>query len=222
MSIPMIIFVGRSGAGKTTLLVKLIAELRRRGYHLATVKHHSHGGLEIDRPGKDSWRHARAGSEQVIVAAPDKVASYRRQDRELALGEIVAGVSGVDIILIEGYKQERLPTFEVVRAANSLELVGCPEFRFAVAADVPRPAGADGPPGGIGQRAAGLDAVRPRSIGRQWGGAGVSSDKDEKPPARDGPDGGRRDDPGGQGAHFGGENDARAGPGQVQCSLAKK
>jgi len=52
--------------------------------------------------------------------------------------------------------------------------------------------------------------------------AGVSSDKDEKPPARDGPDGGHRDDPGGQRAHFGGENDARAGLGQVQCSLAKK
>jgi molybdopterin-guanine dinucleotide biosynthesis protein B len=54
---------GRSGAGRTTLLEKLISELKRRGYRVATVKHHAHAGLEVDQPGKDTWRHARAGSE---------------------------------------------------------------------------------------------------------------------------------------------------------------
>jgi len=59
-------------AGKTTLMEVLIPELSRRGYRIATVKHHSHSGFEVDQPGKDSWRHARAGSVHVIIAAPDK------------------------------------------------------------------------------------------------------------------------------------------------------
>ena len=134
---PIVTFVGRSGAGKTTLLVKLIAELRRRGYRVATIKHHSHNGFDIDQPGKDSWRHARAGSEHVIVAAPDKMAAYRALDRELTLSELAATISGVDIILVEGYKQSDLPTCEVVRAAKGLDLVGRPEVRFAVATDTP-------------------------------------------------------------------------------------
>ena len=137
MKIPIVTFVGRSGAGKTTLLVKLIAELRRRGYRVATIKHHSHNGFDIDQPGKDSWRHARAGSEHVIVAAPDKMATYRILDHELSLGELAATISGVDLVLVEGYKQAELPTFEVVRAANSLDLVARPEYRFAVATDTP-------------------------------------------------------------------------------------
>jgi molybdopterin molybdotransferase len=136
MTIPLITFVGRSGAGKTTLLVKLIAELGRRGYRVATIKHHSHNGFEIDQPGKDSWRHARAGSEHVVVAAPDKIASYRRLEGELTLEEVASGISGVDVILAEGYKQARLPTVEVVRAEKGLDLVGYPEYRCAVATDV--------------------------------------------------------------------------------------
>jgi molybdopterin-guanine dinucleotide biosynthesis protein MobB len=137
MAVPVITIVGRSGSGKTTLLEKLIAELTRRGYAVGTVKHHSHAGFEIDQPGKDSWRHAQAGSRHVIVAAPDKIASYRLLERELELDEITAGVEGVDIILVEGFRQANRPTLEVVRAANSLELVGSAEQRFAVAADIP-------------------------------------------------------------------------------------
>jgi molybdopterin molybdotransferase len=137
MAIPTITFVGRSGAGKTTLLVRLIAELTQRGYRVATVKHHSHDSFDIDRPGKDSWRFARAGSRHIVVSSPHKIAAYHPLDRELALDEVAAGISDVDLILVEGYKQAGLPTFEVVRAANSLDLVGRPECRFAVAADVP-------------------------------------------------------------------------------------
>ena len=77
-AIPVVCLVGRSGVGKTTLLEKLIPELKRRGYRVATVKHHSRPGFEIDRPGKDTWRHAQAGSDHVIIAAPDRVASIRR------------------------------------------------------------------------------------------------------------------------------------------------
>lgn len=137
MTIPMITFVGRSNSGKTTLLVKLIAELKRRGYRIATIKHHSHSAFEADQPGKDSYRHAEAGSEHVMVIAPHKMASYRTYEHEPSLEEIVAGVAGVDILLIEGYKQAPSPTIEVVRAANSLDLVGRPEYRIAIATDAP-------------------------------------------------------------------------------------
>jgi molybdopterin-guanine dinucleotide biosynthesis adapter protein len=137
MTIPLVTVIGKSGCGKTTLMEKLVAELKRRGYRLATIKHHSHRGFDIDKPGKDSWRFAQAGSDHVIIASPDKIASYRKIESELSLDEISATISDVDLILVEGYKQAEKPTLEVVRAENSRELVGSREQRFAVAADFP-------------------------------------------------------------------------------------
>jgi molybdopterin-guanine dinucleotide biosynthesis protein B len=137
MTIPLITIIGKSGSGKTTLLEKLVAELKRRGYKIATIKHHSHRGFEIDKPGKDSWRFAQAGSDHVIIAAPDKIASYRKIEREFSLDEIAAGITDVDLILVEGYKQAEKPALEIVRTANSRELIGSREQRFAVAADFP-------------------------------------------------------------------------------------
>jgi molybdopterin-guanine dinucleotide biosynthesis adapter protein len=137
MIIPLVTVIGKSGCGKTTLMEKLVAELKRRGYRLATIKHHSHRGFDIDKPGKDSWRFAQAGSDHVIIASPDKIASYRKIESELSLDEISATISDVDLILVEGYKQAEKPTLEVVRAENSRELVGSREQRFAVAADFP-------------------------------------------------------------------------------------
>lgn len=137
MQIPIVTVIGRSGCGKTTLLEKLVAELKQRSYKLATIKHHSHNGFDIDQPGKDSWRFFEAGSDHVIIAAPDKVASYWKIEKELSLDEICATVSGVDLILVEGYKQAGKPSLEVVRYANSQDLIGSREQRFAVAADFP-------------------------------------------------------------------------------------
>lgn len=137
MTIPLITIIGKSGCGKTTLMVKLVAELKRRGYRLATVKHHSHRGFDIDQPGKDSWRFAQAGSDHVVIAAPDKIASYRSIEHELNLDEIAATISDVDLILVEGYKQAGKPSLEVVRSENSRALIGSLEQRFAVAADFP-------------------------------------------------------------------------------------
>ena len=66
-----------------------------------------------------------------MVVAPRKMASYRRYEQEPPLEEIISSVSGADILLIEGYKQAKLPTFEIVRAANSLDLVGRPSIASA-------------------------------------------------------------------------------------------
>jgi molybdopterin-guanine dinucleotide biosynthesis protein B len=136
-SIPVVTVIGKSGSGKTTLLEKLIRELSQRGYRLATVKHHSHSGFEIDVPGKDSWRFAQAGSRHVVIAAPDRWAASRQLEDDLSLDEITAQITDVDLILVEGYKQANKPTIEVVRAANSHALVGTPEQRIAIVTDLP-------------------------------------------------------------------------------------
>jgi molybdopterin-guanine dinucleotide biosynthesis protein B len=141
MPIPIISFVGKSGVGKTTLLEKLIPELKRRGYRLATIKRHSHPGAEIDQPGKDTWRHSRAGSDLVILAAPDKIASIRLLERELSLDEIAAGIQDVDLILTEGFKRAGKPAVEVVRAEVGLDLICAPPQLVAVATDAPLKAG---------------------------------------------------------------------------------
>jgi len=137
MSIPVITVIGKSKSGKTTLIEGLVHELKRRGYRVGTVKHHSHAGFDIDKPGKDSWRHAKAGSDHVVIAAPDKIASYRSLESELSLSEVTAGITGVDIILVEGYKRASMPAIEVVREERGLELIADPDTCFAVAADTP-------------------------------------------------------------------------------------
>jgi molybdopterin-guanine dinucleotide biosynthesis protein MobB len=137
MPIPILTIVGKSGAGKTTLMERLIAELKSRNYRVGTVKHHSHTGFEIDYPGKDSWRHAQAGSDHVVIASPDKIASIRRLNGELALDEIAACIVDVDIILVEGYKRAGKPTLEVIRGESPQELIGDPDQLFAVVTDIP-------------------------------------------------------------------------------------
>lgn len=136
MPIPVVTLIGKSGSGKTTLLEKLVSEFKSRQYRIATIKHHSHAGFDIDVPGKDSWRFAQAGSDHVIIAAPDKIASYRKLERELELEEIVPMVTGVDLILAEGYLQARLPTIEIVRAERDTHLISDPGQLIAIASDL--------------------------------------------------------------------------------------
>ncbi len=112
--IPVISFVGRSNCGKTTYLVKLIAEMKRRGYKVATVKHDVHG-FDMDTPGKDTWRHAQAGADVVCISSPQKIALIEKVGQELPLTEVVRRISGVDIIFTEGYKREGKTRIEVFR-----------------------------------------------------------------------------------------------------------
>ena len=135
--IPLITIIGKSDCGKTTLIEKLVRALSTRGYRLATVKHHAHAGFEIDKPGKDTWRFAQAGSHQVVIASPDKFATYRLLERELSLDEIAAEIRAADLILVEGYKRANQPSIEVVRAENGVELIGSPGQHIALASDLP-------------------------------------------------------------------------------------
>lgn len=133
--IPVISVVGYSNSGKTTLLVKIIKEMKNRGYKVATVKHH-HKDVDIDTPGKDTWRHAQAGADAVVLASPSKVAIIEQTPQEMSLDEITGKISGVDIIFTEGFKREKKPKIEVFRSAVHDHLITPPGELLAVASDV--------------------------------------------------------------------------------------
>ena len=119
---PVISIVGYSKVGKTVLLEKVVRELKKRGYRVATVKHTAHG-FEIDTPGKDSWRYAQAGSDIVMLTSSERLVFIERLDRDLSLNEVVARIpqGRVDIVLTEGYKQEDGPKIGVIRDVFSGE-----------------------------------------------------------------------------------------------------
>jgi molybdopterin-guanine dinucleotide biosynthesis protein B len=114
--IPIISIVGRSNTGKTTLIEKLIPELRRRGYRVATIKHNVHG-FDIDHEGKDSWRHKKAGARLTVIASPHRIAVIEDVSKDYELSELRDGyIRDVDVILSEGFKVNPHPKIEVVRA----------------------------------------------------------------------------------------------------------
>jgi molybdopterin-guanine dinucleotide biosynthesis protein B len=132
--VPVVSLVGKSGVGKTTVLERVIQEIKRRGYKVGTVKHDTHG-FEIDRPGKDSWRHARAGSDAVVVSGPRKMALIRQLDEEMSLDEIVQLMGGVDLVITEGYKRGDRPKIEVTRMERGTELLCQAEELIGIMAD---------------------------------------------------------------------------------------
>ena len=116
MSPPILSFVGRSNSGKTTLIERVIPELIRAGYRVATVKHAGHG-FELDAEGKDSWRHKQAGANAVIVISKGSLAMFADVSEEMKVEEVrdrfLDGCT--DLILAEGWKSEGYPKIAVVR-----------------------------------------------------------------------------------------------------------
>ena len=107
---------GWSGSGKTTLLATLIPEFVARGLTVSSIKH-AHHEFDIDRPGKDSWRHRQAGAREVMVASSRRWALMHelRDAPEPPLEELVAKLSPVDLLLVEGWKRHPHPKLEVHR-----------------------------------------------------------------------------------------------------------
>jgi molybdopterin-guanine dinucleotide biosynthesis protein B len=134
-SIPVVSVVGESGAGKTTFLEKLIRELKSRNIRVGVIKHHVHD-IDIDRPGKDTWRLSRAGAGTVAISAPGKMGLFKTLDREMDLDDLAGMFGDVDIILTEGYKRGSRPKIEVNRSAHSDRLISRPEDLIAIVSDV--------------------------------------------------------------------------------------
>jgi len=136
--IPIVSIVGTSDSGKTTLIEKLVPELTRRGYKVATVKHDVHG-FDVDREGKDSWRHKQAGAHTVVISSPQKLALIRDVDHDAELAELRDKyIQDVDIILSEGFKRNSQPKIEVFRKERHRELLCTREDNLlAIASDQP-------------------------------------------------------------------------------------
>lgn len=115
---------GWSGAGKTTLLTRLIPHLVAEGLRVSTMKH-AHHNFDIDIPGKDSWQHREAGAMEVMVSSDRRWALMRelRGDPEPSLTALLAKMSPVDLVIIEGFKMHPHPKIEVHRAGNGKPLI---------------------------------------------------------------------------------------------------
>lgn len=123
-----------SNVGKTCLLEGLIKELKRRGYSVATIKHDVHG-FDIDKKGKDTYRHREAGSETVIISSKNRIAMIKELNEETELNSIIEMVLDKDIVLVEGYKKSNLRKIEVYRDGVSKEIITPKEKLIAIASD---------------------------------------------------------------------------------------
>jgi molybdopterin-guanine dinucleotide biosynthesis protein B len=110
---------GWSGAGKTTLLTRVIPHFLKEGLRVSVIKH-AHHAFDVDVPGKDSWQHRQSGAEEVLVSSGKRWALMHelRGASEPRLPELLAKMSRVDLVIVEGFKSEPYRKIEVYRAAN--------------------------------------------------------------------------------------------------------
>ncbi|MBX9657040.1 MAG: molybdopterin-guanine dinucleotide biosynthesis protein B [Nitrospiraceae bacterium] len=137
MAVPIVSFVGRSNSGKTTLIERVIPELVRAGYRVATVKHAGHG-FDLDTEGKDSWRHKRAGASSVIVMSRGSLAMFADVPEEMKVEEIRDRFldGSYDLIIAEGWKSEGYLKIVVIREQVG-EVPVSPDGLLAVVSDKP-------------------------------------------------------------------------------------
>lgn len=141
--VPVLGLAAFSGTGKTTLLKKLLPRLTQRGFRVGLIKH-SHHSFEIDQPGKDSYELRRAGANPVMLSSSHRRAlmTEHRSPAPPALSTELAHFdqSGLDLILVEGFKRERFPKIELTRPSLGHPLLfPDDESVIAVASDAPLP-----------------------------------------------------------------------------------
>lgn len=113
--IPVIAFSAYSGTGKTTLIEKLILYFKAQGLRLGVIKHDAHD-FEIDKEGKDSWRFSKAGADITLISSAVKTAVIEQRPRSFQ--ENLAAFHDVDLIIVEGYKQETIPRIGICRKST--------------------------------------------------------------------------------------------------------
>lgn len=130
-------FAGYSGSGKTTLIEQLIPLFTARGLRVALIKQ-THHDVDLDQPGKDSWRHRQAGCGEVMLASSRRWALLHelRDEPEPGLDALIGRLSPCDLVLVEGFKGDPIPKLEIHRQASGKPLLfpGDPHI-VAVATD---------------------------------------------------------------------------------------
>lgn len=104
---------GWSGSGKTTLITAMLPQLRAAGLAVSTVKH-AHRGFDLDRAGKDSFRHREAGAGEVLLIG-DRRWALLVEEKEPVLEALLPRLSPCDLVLVEGFKSHPHPKLEVHR-----------------------------------------------------------------------------------------------------------
>jgi len=123
LKIPVLSIVGRAKTGKTTFIEKLIPCLIDKGLKVAIIKHHLHD-FDFDIPGKDTYRHKKAGARTVILSSPGKIAMVKDIEKDLSVKEILnCYIDDVDLLITEGYKKEEMPKIEVYPRKEGVEPV---------------------------------------------------------------------------------------------------
>lgn len=115
--------IGWKNSGKTSLMERLVAEITGRGFSVSTVKH-VHHDVDLDQPGKDTFRHRRAGAREVVLASKDRYAlMVEHRGPEPDLSAVLARMAPVDLILVEGYKRDSHRKLEVWRRETNHDLI---------------------------------------------------------------------------------------------------
>src|SRR5574342_1300265 len=137
MAPPIVAFVGRSNSGKTTLIERVIPELVRSGYKVATVKHAGHG-FDLDTEGKDSWRHKQAGASSVVILSKGSMAMFADVSDQLKVEDVRDRFldGSYDLIIAEGWKNEGYPKIVIIREQAG-EIPILQEGLLAVVSDKP-------------------------------------------------------------------------------------
>lgn len=125
----VISIVGKKGSGKSEILEKLIYKLSRKGYRIGVIKHLARPDLEVDEPGKDTYRYRTGGAERVVLAGKSRLALFSNLKEELPLEELLNFFKGFDLVFLEGTLKETIPVIEIVngesmdlnRLASSIE-----------------------------------------------------------------------------------------------------
>ena len=132
--------IGWKNSGKTSLMERLVASITTKGLTVSTVKH-VHHDVDLDRPGKDTFRHRTAGASEVVLASAHRFAlMHEHRGPEPALADILARLAPVDLVLVEGYKRDSHPKIEVFRAEAGHALIQPTDpFTRAVATDAALP-----------------------------------------------------------------------------------
>ncbi|KPD13510.1 molybdopterin-guanine dinucleotide biosynthesis protein B [Phaeobacter sp. 11ANDIMAR09] len=130
---------GWKNCGKTGLMERLVSEFTERGLTVSTIKH-AHHSTDVDQPGTDSHRHRMAGASEVVLASTYRIAIMQelRGAQEPPLAALLARLSPVDLVLVEGYKREAHPKIEAHRAVAGQPLIAPQDSSIrALASDVP-------------------------------------------------------------------------------------